>query len=106
MSDLFLNSFLWIKGKGSHFHTFKSWGKEAIIDYEVEDENENEKEENEKEEEIEKEEENDSQYVTQVWCKICRSNANAIQLHPSCRGPARMAMLAYVLRYKMDVLRY
>ena len=57
--------------------TFKSWGKENVIGYEVETIN-------------------DKHQVTKVWCKLCRRHSKDIQSHPTCKGPARKAMLAYV----------
>ena len=41
-------------------------------------------------------EDNGTQYVTKVWCKICRKYEKAIELHPSFRGLAKTAILAYV----------
>ena len=38
----------------------------------------------------------DKQLVTKVWCKLCAKQSKAIQSHPTCKGPARKAMLAYV----------
>lgn len=71
--------------------TFISWGKQNIIGHEIK-------------------EVDNRQYVVFVWCKICRENENAIKLHPSCRGSARAAMLAYVhgtsFVTKCNVLRH
>ena len=45
--------------------TFKNWQKENVIGHELT-------------------EDNGTQYVTKVWCKICRNNEKAIELHRSC----------------------
>ena len=64
-------------GSTVELSTFKSWGKENVIGYDVKTIN-------------------DKQHVTRVWCKLCRKHSKDIQSHPTCKGPARRAMLAYV----------
>ena len=65
------------KGNGVSLATFKSWGKEGVIGY--------------KTCEI-----NHKQVVNFVWCLVCAQNKDAVLVHPSCRGPAKKAMLSYI----------
>ena len=64
-------------GSSVELSLFRSWGKDNVIGHEIKIRN-------------------DKQLVTKVWRKLCAKQSKAIQSHPSCKGPARKAMLVYV----------
>ena len=44
----------------------------------------------------EAEETNGSTSVTKIWCRVCERNKDAILIHPTCKGPAKKAMMTFV----------
>ena len=65
------------KGNSVLLNTFKSWDKEDVIRAEAE-------------------ETNGSTSVTKIWCRVCERNKDAILIHPTCKGPAKKAMMTFV----------
>ena len=65
------------KGNSVSLRTFKSWSKEDVIRYE-------------------KEIIDGITFVTKIWCRVCERNKDAILIHPTCKGPAKKAMMTFV----------